>query len=69
MVRKETARLEKVKETGLGVNAEGTKYTFIFREQNAGQHHDTKLTNESLDNEAKLKYFEFALTEFHAGRN
>jgi len=41
----------------------------IFREQNAGQHHDTKLTNESLDNEAKLKYSEVALTEFHAGKN
>jgi len=69
VVREETARLENVKETGLEGNAEGTKYTFIFREQNARQHHDTKLTNEALDNEAKLKYFEVALIEFHAGRN
>jgi hypothetical protein len=69
VVHRETARLEKVKESGLEVNGEGTKYTFIFREQNGGQHHDTKLTNEFFDNEAKLKYFEVALTEFHAGRN
>jgi len=69
VVRKETARLEMVKETGLDGNEEGTKYTLIFREQNAGQHHDTKLTDESLDSEAKLKYFEVAQTEFHAVRN
>jgi len=56
VVRKETARLEKVKESGIEVNAEGTKYTLIFREQNAGQHQ-------------KLKYFEVTVTEFHAGRN
>ena len=38
-----------VKETGLEVNADKTKYTVMSRDQNAGQNHNTKSDNKSFD--------------------
>jgi hypothetical protein len=67
--RNTDALLGSSKDSGIAGNAERTIHTVIFREQGAGQHHVTKSANESLDNEAKLKYFGVALIEFHAGRN
>jgi len=37
------------KETGLEVNADKTKYTGMSRDQNAGQNHNIKFDNFSLE--------------------
>jgi hypothetical protein len=42
--------------TGLQANAEKTKYTFMPREQNAGQNHNIKTGDKSSESMAKFKY-------------
>jgi hypothetical protein len=44
------------KEVVLEVNTEKTKYMLLSRHQNAGQIHDIKIDNRSLENVAKLLY-------------
>lgn len=45
----------------LEVNAEKIKYKFMSCKQNAGQNHNIKTANKSLENEAKLKYLDITL--------
>jgi hypothetical protein len=44
------------KEVGLEVKVEKTKYMSLSRHQNAGQNHDTKITNRSFENVAQFVY-------------
>jgi hypothetical protein len=37
--------IDVAKEVGPAVNAEGTKYILLSRQQNAGQNHDIKIAN------------------------
>jgi hypothetical protein len=45
-----------IKEIGLGINTEQTKYRFMSRKQNVGQSHNRKISNKSIENVAKLTY-------------
>jgi hypothetical protein len=45
----------------LEVNAEKTKYIFMFHEQNAGQSHNINTGNKFSENVAKLKYLAIIL--------
>jgi hypothetical protein len=45
------------KEAGLEVNTEKTKYVLMSHRQNAGQNHNTKIANTSVENTEKFKYF------------
>jgi len=40
------------------VNAEKAKYVVMYREQNAGQNHNTKIGNESFESVVQFRYFE-----------
>jgi hypothetical protein len=51
------------KEVGLQVNADKTKYMLLSRHQNAGQNHDTKITNRSFENLAEFKYLGTTVTD------
>jgi hypothetical protein len=44
------------KETGLEVNAEKTKYTFMSYGQNAEQQHNINVTNKSFDSMVNFIY-------------
>jgi hypothetical protein len=46
------------KESGLEVNAENTKYTFVFWYQNANQNKDVKIANISFENVSLQKYLD-----------
>jgi hypothetical protein len=48
---------EAYKEFGLEVNAEITKYMFIFRHQKAVQNYNFMTANKHFQNAAKFKYF------------
>jgi hypothetical protein len=43
-------------EVGLDVNAEKIEHMFLSHHQNAGQNHDTKIANRSIENVAQFKY-------------
>jgi hypothetical protein len=45
------------KEVGLEVNAEKTKYIWMYRYQIAGQNHDINTANRSFENMALFRYF------------
>jgi hypothetical protein len=47
-IKKNTHLAVASKETGLEGNAEKTKYMVLARDQNAGQHHSTKINNKCL---------------------
>jgi hypothetical protein len=51
-----------IKETGLEVNAEKTKYMVMSRNQNAGHNHDIKVDNKSFERVEEFKYLGAALT-------
>jgi hypothetical protein len=50
------------KEVGLEVNAEKTKYKLLSHHQNAGQNHDIKTANRSIQNVAQFKYLGMTVT-------
>jgi hypothetical protein len=52
-------------------NVEKTKYMLLFRHQNAGQIHDTKIVNGFFENVAHLKYFgnDSIKSKFDSGGN
>ena len=43
-----------IKEVGMEVGAENTKYVFIFCQQIAGQNHDIQIANKTFENAASL---------------
>jgi hypothetical protein len=49
------------KETGLEVNAEKTKYMVMSHNQNAGQYHNIKIDNKSVEREEQFKYLRMLL--------
>jgi hypothetical protein len=50
------------KEIGLEVHAERNKYIFMSRNQNAGQNHNMKIYNKSLERVEEFKYWGTTLT-------
>jgi len=44
------------KEIGLEVNPHKTKYMIVFRDQNAGRIHSTKMDNSSIERVEEFKY-------------
>ena len=62
-VQRNTAALVPTcKEIGLEVNAEKTKYMVMSQEQNAGQNHNIKIGNKSLEVVEQFKYLGTTLT-------
>jgi hypothetical protein len=51
-----------VKEVGLEVNTEKTKYMLLSRHQNAGQNHCILIVNRSFENVAQVKYLGTTIT-------
>jgi hypothetical protein len=51
------------KEVGLEVNAEKTKYMFLFHHHNAGQNHKIKIGDRSLENVAQFIYLGTTVTD------
>ena len=51
------------KEIGLEVNADKTKYMFMYRVQNAGWSHSKKIDNSSFERVEELKYLGKHLTK------
>jgi hypothetical protein len=51
-----------VKEVGLEVNTEQTKYILLSSHQNAGQDHDVKIANRSFENVAQFRYLGTTVT-------
>jgi hypothetical protein len=47
-----------LKEDGLEVNTEKTKYMLLSRHQNAGQNHDIKTANRCFENVEEFRYLE-----------
>jgi len=50
------------KEIGLEVNVDKTKYMVLSRDQNAGQSHDIKIDNSSLERMEHFRYLGTNLT-------
>ena len=64
------ALLVAIKETGLKVNANKTKYMVMSRDQNAGRSHSMKIDNSSFERVEEFKYLEnFNKSKFYSGRN
>jgi hypothetical protein len=57
------ALLDAIKEIGLEVNSEKTKYMFMPRHQTAGKSNYIRVPNKSFEKVAKFKYLEATLTE------
>jgi hypothetical protein len=51
-----------IKMTGLEVNADKSKYTVMFRDQNAGRSYNIKTDNSSLERVEEFKYLGTTLT-------
>jgi hypothetical protein len=54
--RKTETLINAIKEVGLEVNAEKTKYMLLYHHQNAGQNHDIRRANRCFENVAQFKY-------------
>jgi hypothetical protein len=62
-IKKNTETLtDASKEVGLEVNAERSKYMLLSHHQNAGQNHNIKVANRSVENVAQLKYLRTIVT-------
>jgi len=51
------------KEIGLEVNADKTKYMFMFRGQDAGRSHNMKIDSKSLERVEECRYLDTTLTD------
>ena len=51
------------KEIGLEVNADKTKYMFMFRGQDAGRIHNMKIDSKSLERVEECRYLDTTLTD------
>jgi hypothetical protein len=51
-----------IKENGLEVNADKSKYTVMFRDQNAGRSYNIKTDNSSFERVEEFKYLGKTLT-------
>jgi hypothetical protein len=51
------------KEVDLEVNAEMPKYMLLSRHQSAGQNHDIKIANRSVENVAQFRYLRTTITK------
>ena len=52
-----------IKEIGLEVNADKTKYMVMFRDRNAGRGHSVKVDNSSIERLEEFKYLGMTLTD------
>jgi hypothetical protein len=50
------------KEVGLEVHAEKTKYMLLSHRQTAGENHDIRISNRSVENVTQFKYFGTTVT-------
>jgi hypothetical protein len=48
--------IDAIKEVGLEINVERTKYILLSRHQNAGQNQDLEVANRSFENVSQLRY-------------
>jgi hypothetical protein len=63
IIKKSTeALIDAIKEVGLEINAEETKYMLMSRHQHAGQNHDLKRANRFFENVAQFKYLWTTIT-------
>jgi hypothetical protein len=51
-----------IRETGLELNADGTKRMFMSYQQNAGKNHNTKSSNKTFETVARLTHLGVTLT-------
>ena len=51
-----------MKEIGLEVNADKTKYMIMSRDQNAGRSHNMRIDDSSIERVEEFKYFGTTLT-------
>jgi hypothetical protein len=56
------ASVAATKETGLGLNADKTKYMVISGDQNAGRNHSMRIVNGSFKRVEEIKYLGITLT-------
>jgi hypothetical protein len=52
-----------IKEIGLEVNTDKTKYMFMSRDRNAGRGHNVKINDSSIERAEEFKYLETTLTD------
>ena len=58
------------KESGLGVNADTTKYMVMYRDENAGRNHTIEINNNSFERVEDFKYGnKFNKSKFLSERN
>jgi len=61
-IKNAEALIVAIKETGLEVNADKTKYMVMSRDQNAGRSHNIKIDNNALEWVEQFKYLGTTLT-------
>jgi hypothetical protein len=54
--------LEAIRDVGLQINAEKTKYTIMSHHQNSGQNQNIRIANELFEYVAKFKYPRMTIT-------
>jgi biotin operon repressor len=54
--------IDAIKEVGLEINVEKTKYTLLSRQQDVGQNRDINIANRSFENVSQFKYLGTTVT-------